>query len=117
MLFQVRQEKGIIIITVKSPVFDESCQTEFLKLLDDLIAKGDVFIDLDVSEVRYIDLAGLSMVTKGMIRANDGGGKFTMINTTPELNFKIAELREQLFAFHDKLMKHLDTFPPKDKSN
>ncbi len=101
--FVPERTDGIDVVNVSGEIH-VSTAPRFRQALDDVIARGDATIVLDLSGVEFIDSTGLSVLLNGLRLVNQRGGAMALVCRNPTVLrlFQITSLDTTFDIFDDR---------------
>jgi anti-sigma B factor antagonist len=115
--FNTRQAADVTAVDIAGRIVLGGASRGLRSALQDLVAKGDTKILLNLAEVSYIDSAGIGELVAGFTSVTNRGGQFKLLNLTKRVNdlLQITKLYT-VFDVHDNEAHALRSFLPKTAS-
>ena len=102
---EVQSERigGVVVLVPTGPLDLSSCDP-LARTLADLVARGEVRLVVDLTEVPLLDSAGLGTLVQGMKQARAAGGDLRLCGVQPEIRsvLVLTGLTKRLLVYADR---------------
>ncbi|MCX7772754.1 MAG: STAS domain-containing protein [Clostridia bacterium] len=111
MTFELKESKGIIIVSVEGQV-RISTQNEFKDYLDKLFENhGSKIVVLDMENVSYMNSAGIGIIVDTFKNFRDAGGRLVLSGLAPDITklFEVTKLNRfiEIYTYVDDAVSKL----------
>ena len=105
------QQGGVTVLTLAGELTLDDGDLAFGRYVDQMVTAGQRQIVVDLSQVRYIDSAGVGMLVAESKRVSQGGGAMRLARLTARSHHLLAMLKLKLvFEIYDDIESAVRSF-------
>lgn len=111
MDFDIQDDGGVTIITVRGDLVIGDAETSFKKAVTRLIEEGRVNLLIDLSAVGFLDSSGLGALVRALTNTQKEGGQTKLLNAGPQIR-KLLQMTklDSVFEIHEDMERAVSSF-------